>query len=53
LDQNIFAGVGNIIKNEVLFRICVHPGSKVGKLPAKQLNALVKEARNYSFDFLE
>jgi len=53
LDQNIFAGVGNIIKNEVLFRIYVHPESKLGKLPTKQLNALIKEARNYSFDFLE
>jgi len=53
LDQNIFAGVGNIIKNEVLFRIYVHPESKVGKLPTKQLNALIKEARNYSFDFLK
>jgi len=52
LDQNIFAGSGNIIKNEVLFRIFVHPGSKVGKLPAKQLNLLIAEARNYSFDFL-
>jgi endonuclease VIII len=51
LDQQIFAGSGNIIKNEVLFRIFVHPGSKVGSLPAKQLNLLVKEARNYSFDF--
>lgn len=53
LDQNIFAGSGNIIKNEVLFRIRVHPLSRVGALPAKQLNALIKEARNYSFDFLE
>jgi endonuclease-8 len=53
LDQTIFAGVGNIIKNEVLYRIKVHPKSKVGKLPTKQLNALIKEARNYSFDFLE
>ena len=25
LDQTVFAGVGNIIKNEVLFRIGVHP----------------------------
>ena len=25
LDQNVFAGVGNIIKNEVLFRVGVHP----------------------------
>src|SRR5829696_2821333 len=25
LDQEIFAGVGNIIKNEVLWRVCIHP----------------------------
>jgi len=53
LDQNIFAGVGNIIKNEVLFRIHVHPKSKVGDLPPKKLTELVHEARQYSFDFLE
>jgi endonuclease-8 len=53
LDQHIFAGVGNIIKNEVLFRIKVHPESEVGKLAAKQLNAMIREARNYSFDFLQ
>ena len=53
LDQNIFAGSGNIIKNEVLFRIQVHPASRIGKLPTKQLNALIREARNYSFDFYE
>lgn len=53
LDQTIFAGVGNIIKNEVLYRIKVHPKSKIGALPTKQLNDLIKEARNYSFDFLK
>ena len=53
LDQNIFAGVGNIIKNEVLFRIRVHPLSTVGSLPARKLRDLVREARQYSFDFLE
>ena len=53
LDQHIFAGVGNIIKNEVLYRIKVHPETLIGNLPAKKLNELVKEARNYSFDFLE
>jgi len=53
LDQNLFAGVGNIIKNEVLFRIRVHPLSTVGALPPAKLRALVKEARQYSFDFLE
>jgi endonuclease-8 len=53
LDQNVFAGVGNIIKNEVLFRIRVHPLSKLGALPAHKLRALVEQARQYSFDFLE
>jgi endonuclease-8 len=53
LDQDLFAGVGNIIKNEVLFRIRVHPLSTVGALPASKLRELVAEARNYSFDFLE
>jgi len=53
LDQTIFAGVGNIIKNEILFRIKVHPKTRVGHLPSKKLTALIKEARQYSFDFLE
>jgi endonuclease-8 len=53
LDQHIFSGVGNIIKNEVLFRIKVHPESKVGNLPPKKLSELIKEARIYSFQFLE
>lgn len=53
LDQQIFAGVGNIIKNEVLYRIFLHPKSKLGALPTKQMSLLIKEARNYSFDFLE
>lgn len=52
LDQQIFAGVGNIIKNEILFRIQVHPESLIGNLPPRILTALIKEARNYSFDFL-
>ena len=52
LDQDIFAGVGNIIKNEVLFRIGVHPENQVGDLPPRKLGQLIKEARQYSFDFL-
>lgn len=51
LDQTIFAGVGNIIKNEVLFRIHVHPDSIIGELPPRKLTELITEARNYSFDF--
>ncbi len=53
LDQNIFAGAGNIFKNEVLFRIRVHPLSKLGKLPRKQMKALVDETVNYAYDFLK
>jgi endonuclease VIII len=53
LDQTIFAGVGNIIKNEVLFRIRLHPLSTIGALPAPKLRQLVEQARQYSFDFLE
>ena len=53
LDQDIFAGVGNIIKNEVLFRIRVHPESLIGALPGRKLTQLISEARIYSFDFLK
>lgn len=52
LDQDIFAGVGNIIKNEVLYRIRVHPASRVGGLSSRKLGELVRQARDYSFDFL-
>jgi endonuclease-8 len=52
LDQSVFSGVGNIIKNEVLFRIRVHPLSTIGALPATKLRNLVEQARQYSFDFL-
>jgi endonuclease-8 len=53
LDQDVFAGVGNIIKNEVLYRIRVHPLSRVGALPPAKLRELVRQAREYSFEFLE
>ncbi len=53
LDQDIFAGVGNIIKNEVLYRVRVHPESVVGKIPVARLKEIIKEASNYSFDFLK
>ncbi len=53
LDQDIFAGSGNIIKNEVLYRVKLHPLNTVAALPAKKLSELIKETRNYAFDFLE
>jgi endonuclease-8 len=53
LDQSIFSGVGNIIKNEVLYRIMLHPESEVGALPVKKMDELIKEASHYSFQFFE
>lgn len=52
LDQNIFAGSGNIIKNEVLYRTKVHPASLIGDIPSRKLTEIINETRNYSFDFL-
>ncbi|MDQ3110165.1 MAG: endonuclease [Bacteroidota bacterium] len=51
MNQIIFTGVGNIIKNEVLYRIKVHPESEIMALTLPKRKALVKEARNYCFDF--
>ena len=53
LEQDIFAGVGNIIKNEVLYRIKVHPESIIKKIPARKLKKMIDEASAYSFQFLD
>ena len=53
LEQDIFSGVGNIIKNEVLYRVKVHPESVIKKIPAAQIKKIIAEARLYSFQFLE
>jgi endonuclease-8 len=52
LNQEIFAGSGNIIKNEVLYRIRLHPETLIKNIPPRKLGELIKEVRNYSFDFL-
>jgi endonuclease-8 len=51
MNQDIFSGVGNIIKNEALFRVGIHPESLIGNLPTKKLKEIIAEARNYGFDF--
>ncbi|GAA4449792.1 DNA-formamidopyrimidine glycosylase family protein [Rurimicrobium arvi] len=53
LDQEIFSGSGNIIKNEVLFRERLHPANEAGWLKPKQLSSLVKAVHDYAFDFLK
>jgi len=52
LDQTLFAGVGNIIKNEVLFRTRVHPESTIGNIPPRTLGKVIADARTYSEAFL-
>jgi endonuclease VIII len=51
MDQTIFAGFGNIIKNEVLFRLKMHPETLVEELSPAQASALVAEAHRYSLQF--
>lgn len=53
LDQAIFAGVGNIIKNEVLFRTRVSPFARISRISDRKLRAIVADARDFSFRFLE
>lgn len=43
---------GNIMKNEVLFRIRVHPLSTLGALSTYKLRQLVAQAHVYAFEFL-
>lgn len=53
LNANIFSGVGNIIRNEVLYRVKLHPGSTLASIPARKLTAMIKETQVYSYDFLK
>jgi endonuclease-8 len=53
MDQQIFSGVGNIIKNEVLFRSRVHPESVVAAMPPQKIKEIITEAILYSFEFLD
>jgi len=52
LDQTIFAGAGNIFKNEVLFRTRVHPASTINAIPVRKLAEIVKQMHVYAFEFL-
>lgn len=53
IDQHIFAGVGNKIRNEVLFRVGVHPLNKVKVIPEKKLKEIIKDCVTFSFQMLE
>lgn len=51
LDQDLFAGVGNIIKNEVLWRAHVHPAAQVRDLSPAELGKVIAQAREFSLLF--
>jgi endonuclease VIII len=51
LDQNIFAGVGNIIKNEVLWRVRIHPQTKVEDMTPSERKQLIAETKKFSLLF--
>ncbi|RDV16560.1 endonuclease [Pontibacter diazotrophicus] len=53
LDQDILAGVGNGIKNEVLFRRQVHPESIVGEIPELELRKLLAACVAFCFEYLD
>ncbi len=48
MDQKIFTGVGNIIRNEALYRSGIHPLSIVEKIPAAKIIKLINEVRAYA-----
>jgi endonuclease-8 len=53
LDQQVFTGVGNIIKNEVLSLTRIHPETRIGKLSDRKLKAVIAEARAFSKRFYQ
>jgi endonuclease-8 len=53
MDQDVFAGVGNMIKNEALFRVKMHPMERVRQLPDARINELIRAARDYSMAFYD
>jgi endonuclease-8 len=48
LDQQVFTGVGNIIRIEALYRAGIHPLSITGKIPATVLNKLLDQVVRYA-----
>lgn len=53
MDQNIFTGSGNIIRNEALYLAGIHPQSIIGKIPAAKITKLIKEVVNFAHHWYE
>lgn len=48
MNQQIFPGLGNIIRNEILFFAGIHPESIIEKIPAEKLEELVNQFQEFS-----
>jgi endonuclease-8 len=48
MNQDVFSGVGNKIRNESLYRAGIHPLSITGKIPPARINILIKEVVRYA-----
>ncbi len=48
MDQKIFTGSGNIIRNEALYHAGIHPLSITGSIPAEKITSLIKEVVKFA-----
>jgi endonuclease-8 len=53
MDQNIFSGLGNIMKNEILFNLKMHPETQIQQLTPARQRKLVAESESYAWRFYE
>lgn len=53
LDQDVFAGSGNIVKNEVLFNIRRHPLTRLRQIPRTDWAKVASAVRSYCWNFFE
>lgn len=53
MDQKVFAGLGNIMKNEILFRQKLHPEVKVNELSLNEKRKVIKASHNYAWQFYQ
>jgi endonuclease-8 len=51
MDQTIFSGVGNIIKNEVLFLTNTNPLTPISKLSDQKIKDIIEETKSFSRNF--
>jgi len=53
LDQNVISGIGNILRNEILFRARVHPERFIYNLSDEEIRNIVRIAKELSEEFLK